>query len=171
LLAISAHKRQRQVFVVQNLRLLDANVISLADALFVKPYSYTGYKVEREELREIIARAWLLYEMNGIVSFEEQKKYSVVMDLPDSPEPFLYRYNLPSFWSEELSRAWSDWTFKAQAGESLDESISEQIRQLVAKGYTLEQVLQKFSSHPNKKSIRVLYHRALRKLKEEGVIQ
>jgi len=170
LLAISAHKRQRQIFVVQNLRLLDTNIISLADALFIKPYSYTGFKSERAELQEIISRAWLLYEANNIVTLEEQRKYAVAVDIPDSPEPFLYRYELPSFWSEELSRAWAGWTF--QQGEDEDKpTVKDRIRELIIKGYTKEQILRELEDYPNKRSVVTMYYQALKQLREEGIVE
>lgn len=168
LMAISAHKLQRQIFVIQSMTLLDRNIIALTDALFVKPYSYIGYRIEREEVREIIARAWYEYEKNNILSFKEQRKYAVVFDVPDHPEPFLYKYDLPSFWSEELSYAWSSWTFDSEREEKV--SISEQIRKLVASGYTWDQIKEEFSNYRNIKSLRAMYDRARRKLREEGII-
>ncbi len=48
----------------------------MCDVLMLKPYSYLSYKLEREELRELVARAWLKYEINNITTVEEQKTCS-----------------------------------------------------------------------------------------------
>jgi len=162
LMAISAHKRQRQVFVIQNMRMLDANVLGTADAEFIKPYSYLGYKIEREELREIVAQAWILFQKLG-VSFEESRKYAVAMDIPDAPLPFLYKYPLPSFWKPELSFVWEAWSFKSQRKETL----TEQVRELILQGKSLKEIQAAFPD-AKPKSIQVIYYRTRSRLRAEG---
>ncbi len=52
------------------------------------------------------------------------------MDLPDYPEPFIYKYKLPSFWSEALSRVWQVYAFKKQK-EKISESLTEKITDIM----------------------------------------
>ena len=164
LMAISAHKKQRQIFVIQSMNMLDKNIISLADTVFVKPYSYIGYRIEREELRDVIAQAWMLYEKAGITTLEEQRKYAVAIDVPDAPMPFLYRYNLPTFWREELSYAWAGWTFRSQRREK---TLTERVRELILQGKTLKEIQAAFPE-AKPKSLQVIYYRTRSRLREEG---
>ena len=129
LLAIHGHKKQRIIAVTQHLSLIDRNILVMCKYLAVKPYSYFSYKMEREELREIISRAWLLYE---ILKPESIKKYIILYNVTDSP--LIYRYDPPSFWSEELSHAWDIYTFKEikeQEDTGLGSSITEIIEDLM----------------------------------------
>ncbi len=161
--AISGHKKQRIIFVTQSLRIIDPNALATSlDALFVKPYKFTSYKMEREELREIISYAWLLFQENGIITREQQLKNVVVIDL--LPYPFIYQYSLPSFWRDEISYVWRTFRFNKQK-ENMKENITERVEAILSEkpDITLKE-LKRILKDVKYTSLKTIYYRVKARL-------
>lgn len=160
--AIAFHKKQSHIYVVQNMRLLDANIIAMIDVIMVKDYGYVQFKLEREELREIIGTA---HVMLSSIPFHERIKYAAVFGLYDLP-PFLLRYSLPSFWKEELAYVWSTYSFVSES-EAFTATLSEQIEDLIrTQKVTHWKDLQKFFPDKKPTVLKALFFRAKRRLRQ-----
>lgn len=161
--AISGHKKQRIIFVTQSLRIIDPNSLATSlDALFIKPYKFTSYKMEREELREIISYAWLLFQRYGIITRRQQLKHIVVIDL--LPYPFIYKYNLPSFWKDEISYVWKTFRFNKQK-ENMKENITERVEAILSENpnITLKE-LKRALPDVKYTSLKTIYYRVKNRL-------
>jgi len=151
LLAIHGHKKQRIIAVTQHLSLIDKSIIVMSKYLAVKPYSYFSYRMEREELREIISKAWLIYsklteefaDFIDNANLDEYDLHSLLKKLDmlkkthiiifGFDRPIVYAYDLPSFWNEQLSHVWHAWTFKKEIADrkEMGTSITEIIEDLL----------------------------------------
>jgi hypothetical protein len=159
--AIAYHKRQSHIYVVQNMSLLDRNVISLIDVLMLKDYNYVQYKLEREELREIVGTAAVMLRQ---ISAQERVKYAVVIGLYDYP-PFLFEYRLPSFWREELAYAWEKYSFESERAEAV--TLTEQIEQIISEGKAKSwRDLKPYFPQAKDQTLRVLFRRVKKRLAE-----
>lgn len=165
LISISAHKRQRHIYVIQNTRLLDPNIIALMSAIAIKRYNYISYMMERKELKELISTSWIIYEENGIISDLDIKRHVVFFQITDYP--FLYRYSLPSFWTEKLGRIWSVYSFRSQKIE-MQESLTEKITQLIVnKNIKSYKELKQYFPNTKLSVLKTLYYRVKKRLAEQ----
>lgn len=157
--AIAFHKRQSHIYVVQTMSLLDRNVISMIDVVMLKDYNYVQYKLEREELRDVVGTAAMMLRQ---IPLNERVKYAVVIGLYDYP-PFLFKYSLPSFWREELAYAWESFSFSTEK----DQSIAERIEELILSGQakTWKDLIPHFPS-VSRNTLRVTFYRVKKRLAE-----
>jgi hypothetical protein len=159
--AIAYHKRQSHIYVVQNMSLLDRNVISMIDVLILKEYNYVQYKLEREELREIVGTAAVMLRQ---IPPAERVKYAVVIGLYDYP-PFLLEYRLPTFWKEELAYAWEKYSFESERTEAM--TLTEQIERLIVEGKAKSwKDLKPYFPQAKDQTLRVLFRRVKKRLAE-----
>ncbi|MBI2632305.1 hypothetical protein HYW75_04845 [Candidatus Pacearchaeota archaeon] len=96
LLAIARHKSLTLIFITQNTGLIDKNVLKLADTLFIKEGSLLQLEMERPEIKKFYEKA-----KNYFNKLEKKEKVSYVLD---SDFEGVIEHELPSFWSEQLSR-------------------------------------------------------------------
>jgi hypothetical protein len=159
--AIAYHKRQSHVYVVQNMSLIDRNVISMIDVLMLKEYNYVQYKLEREELREIVGTAAVMLRT---IPPTERVRFAVVIGLYDYP-PFLLEYRLPTFWKEELAYAWERYSFESERAEA--STLTEQIERLIVEGKAKTwRDLKPHFPQTKDQTLRVLFRRVKKRLAE-----
>jgi len=164
--AIAYHKRQSHIYVIQNMRLLDPNVISLIDVVMVKQYSYVQYKLEREMLRDIVSTSVMMLRR---IPLSERKKYAVVVGFYDYP-PFLFKYDLPSFWKEDLAYLWESFQF-TDIEEIMHKTALETAIELIKQGKVKTwKDLRKYFPEKSDGSLQVLLSRARKRIKEESLI-
>jgi hypothetical protein len=141
--------------------LLDRNVISMIDVLMLKDYNYVQYKLEREELREIVGTAAIMLRQIPLV---ERIRYAVVIGLYDYP-PFLFEFRLPSFWREELAYAWERYSFESERAEAM--TLTEQIERLIIEGKAKTwRDLKPYFPQAKDQTLRVLFRRVEKRLAE-----
>jgi len=97
LLAITRHKNLSLVFVTQNTGLIDKNILSLTDTLFVKEGSLLQMEMERPEVKKFYEKA-----NKSLKQVKENRKSHVY--IIDSDFEGTLSYKLPSFWSNSLSK-------------------------------------------------------------------
>jgi len=157
--AVAFHKRQSHIYVVQNMSLIDRNVISLIDVLMLKEYNYVQYKLEREELREIVGTAAVMLRQ---IPPSERVRFAVVIGLYDYP-PFLFEYTLPTFWREELAFAWERYSFEHERAETM--TLTEQIERLIVEGKAKTwRDLKAHFPEAKDQTLRVLFRRVKKRL-------
>lgn len=98
LLAIARHKDLTLVLITQNTSMIDKNVLNLCDTLFLKEGSLLQEKMERPVLRELYKQA--NREFNKLNNTERIKHFFIF----DSDFEGLCQYELPSFWSDKISK-------------------------------------------------------------------
>jgi len=163
LVSLSAHKKQRHIYVIQNARLLDSLVISLMSALGIKRYNYINYLMERKEIKELVSTAWIIYEESGIYSDLDIKRHIVLFEICDYP--ILYRYPLPSFWSEELSRVWHIYSFKIREKYKITETLTERVMEIMkTKDIKKPSDLYPYFPNANRRSLNVIFYRVKKRL-------
>jgi hypothetical protein len=99
-LGLFRQRRQTLIFVVQEGRLVDRNIISSSDIMIFKNPGTMQLEFERPELKKILNRVKEAFDkVKG-----NKKSYAYVYC------PWyegMVECNLPSYWSEELSRAYA----------------------------------------------------------------
>ncbi len=96
-MAVARHKDLSLIFVTQNTGFIDKNILALTDTLMIKEGSLLQIEMERPEVRKFYEKSEeQLKHMKG-----NKKKFVYVMD---SDFEGIISYNLPSFWSDKLSK-------------------------------------------------------------------
>ncbi len=101
LMAIARHKNLTILFITQNTGMIDRNVLKLSDLLLVKQGSLLQLEMERPEIRKFYEKAESLFK-----KLEGDKRQYVYMI--DSDFEGALSHNLPSFWTENLSKSHSE---------------------------------------------------------------
>jgi len=106
LIELSRHKGWTLIYVTQESRKIDVNVLSGLDALFIKRPTDLRVSHERREIRDIISEALRLFKrIRG--NFRE---YVYVWSVnPDFEFKGMKRCGLPSYWNDELSKFYAGW--------------------------------------------------------------
>jgi len=136
LINLSRQKQQTLVFIVQEARQLDVNVVSQADVLIVKEVSDLSRDFERPQLRKYLDKA--RKELSNLEG--DKRDYSWVYAEQTDFQGLMLN-QLPSFWSDRLSRAFgraslSD-TPVVRKGKKLPrEEIKRKARKLRDAGYS-----------------------------------
>lgn len=101
LITISRQKSQILIFATHESRKLDKNVVSSVDAVILKEPGLFQREFERRELRNITDKA-----LNAFESYDkkDRERYAYVYS---SEFIGMLENRVPSFWSEELSRAFA----------------------------------------------------------------
>jgi hypothetical protein len=100
LVNLSRQKEQTLIFIVQEARQLDVNVISQADVIAIKELSELSKEFERRELRRFTDKARLAFALTS------GNKQSLTWVYSESVgEVGLVKNQLASFWKPGLSRA------------------------------------------------------------------
>jgi len=102
LINLSRQKDQTLIFIIQEARQLDVNIVSQIDVLAVKELSEFSRGFERPQLRKLTDKASIAFQtLQG-----DRRQWSWVHSEPTDYEG-LVRNELPSFWSPRLSRAFA----------------------------------------------------------------
>jgi hypothetical protein len=110
LVNLSRHKEQSLIFIVQEARQLDVNIISQADVIAIKELSELSKEFERRELRNFTDKARLAFALTS------GNKQSLTWVYSESAgEVGLVKNQLATFWKPGLSRAF--------VGDSSDHSV------------------------------------------------
>ena len=97
IMAIARHKNLTMLFITQNTGLIDKNVLKLADSLMIKEGSLLQVEMERLEIKKFYLKA-----KESLENIQGNKvKY---LYLVDADFEGLLTHELPSFWSQELSK-------------------------------------------------------------------
>lgn len=98
LLAIARHKDMTLLLITQNTAMIDKNVLNLCDTIVLKQGSLLQEKMERNVMKDFYKTA---NEKIKELPREERIKYAYILD--DDFEG-LIKANLPSFWSDKISK-------------------------------------------------------------------
>lgn len=97
ILSIARHKNLSLIFVTQNTGLLDKNILALTDSLLIKEGSLLQMEMERPEVKKFYEKAnKSLKALEG-----DRRSYFYLID---SDFEGTLSYNLPSFWTNNLSK-------------------------------------------------------------------
>ncbi|QQG39167.1 MAG: hypothetical protein HYS32_01790 [Candidatus Woesearchaeota archaeon] len=99
LLAIARHKGLSTILVTQNTSMIDKNVLRLCDSIILKEGSLLQEHMERGVINKFYEKARSSLEK---INKEERKKAFYIMDTEFEG---LCKADLPSFWSENLSKS------------------------------------------------------------------
>ena len=97
LMAIARHKDLTLIFITQNTGMIDKNVLQLTDTLLVKEGSLLQMEMERTAVQKFYQKAEKAFE-----KLQEKRKYVYVID--GDFEGVVW-FELPSFWSEKVSKS------------------------------------------------------------------
>ena len=103
LMTIARHKNLTLLIITQNSAMIDINVIRLADTLLFKEPSLLQSRFERKAIKDMFEKISPFFEGK-----EDAKKNFYVWD--DDFEGLL-SYDLPPFWSEEISKSFKGQKF------------------------------------------------------------
>ena len=103
LINLSRQKRQTLIFIVQEARQLDVNIVSQIDVLAVKELSELSRGYERAQLRQLTDKARAMFQgLSG-----KRTPWTWVYSEPGDHEG-LVKNELASFWKPRLSHAFAD---------------------------------------------------------------
>lgn len=101
---LSRHKGVTLIFVSQEARQVDKNIVSSADAIIFKNPGILQFEFERRELRRIAEEAGKMFDALG----GKSKHRSAYVFAPRSNFIGMLENSLPSFWTPSLSKAYAD---------------------------------------------------------------
>lgn len=139
LINLSRQKEQTLLFIVQEARQLDVNIVSQADVLAVKELSDLSRGFERPQLRKLTDKARAAFEtVQG-----DRRRWSWVYSEPAGYEG-LTPNELASFWTSRLSRAFvspSGGAAPARRGKRPShEELQQEARRMRAAGLSYAQI-------------------------------
>lgn len=102
LMAIARHKNLSLIIITQNSAMLDLNVVRLADTLFFKEISLLQARFERKAIGDLFNKVQGVFKK---IADGEREKYAYIID--DDFEGMV-SFSLPGFWSDNLSKSYSD---------------------------------------------------------------
>ena len=101
---LSRQRGQTLIFVVQELRQLDVNVVSQADVVAIKELSEISREFERKELRKVTDRARAAFAATPV---QDKRGLTWIHSEPTAFQG-LTRNEMPSFWKPALSRSFAE---------------------------------------------------------------
>ena len=132
--------RQRNcslIFITQNTGLMDKNIISLTDYIIVKELTKLQIEFERPEIKQLLQKVTERFaKISG-----NKEKYSYVITTKGDFED-LVENALPSYWSKELSNAYSsNFTFEEKPGMNITlEEKKNTAKRYRMNGYSYKQI-------------------------------
>jgi len=133
LLSVSRQRNQTILFCSHTLRKLDVGIVMDADAILLKEPSKLHANFERREIRDLTEEAWRKFD--GVDDSVGRKRRVVVFSHDYWGE--VLENPLPSFWSEELSRAFA--TIPLEEEEVEHREVLENILEIEESGdYNLD---------------------------------
>jgi hypothetical protein len=113
LMAIAAQCHQLLFLICQHTRQLDVGLVMEPDLIVFKKPSLLHIRFARPELRVDVQAAWDAFEK----ARGDKRAWSYVVDFHDGRTGFL-KNKLPSFWSQELSKAYALYELTASLNEN-----------------------------------------------------
>ena len=104
LINLSRQREQTLIFVAQEGRQIDKNIVSSADIIIFKSPGILQPEFERRELRRIAEEAKRMF---AAISNRDRNKWAYVY-APGSDFMGMVENSLPSFWSSGISKAYAD---------------------------------------------------------------
>ena len=104
LINLSRHRDQTLIFVTQEGRQIDVNIVSTASVIIFKNPGILQLEFERKQLRRIAEEAQRMF---AAINSRDKTKWSYV-HAPVSDYIGMVENSLPSFWSTGLSKAYAD---------------------------------------------------------------
>ena len=144
LLNLSRQQDKTIVFITQQSRHLNLDIVSSANAIVLKNPGILQSNFERPELRRIMAEAKLAFDsIRG-----DPKAWSYVYS-PDASFSGLVENGLPSFWSRKLSNIYGYGYQKEKAAERFPSSMSDvekrhQAKEIHQAGWSLSKITNYF---------------------------
>ena len=142
MLNLSRQRNQTLVFVSQESRHIDRNILSSADVIIFKEPGMLQPRFDRPELRDIAREAKLAFTtVSG-----DKRNWSYVYS-PSADYIGLLENKVPTFWNQKLSRAFAHNTGQSSAkkpkGMTLDEKILK-TKELTAGGWSITKLAEYF---------------------------
>ncbi len=139
LLNLSRQREQTVIFVTQEARQIDVNIASSANVLVFKEPSMLQFEFERRELRQLAQKATDAF--TGLSN--TLRKSSSYVHSPDNDFQGLLESELPSFWSNRLSKAFASEASTAPVRKPARPSRNEKQKraiELSKAGWSLSQI-------------------------------
>ena len=112
LVNLSRQKEQTLIFITQEIRQLDVNIIAQADVIAIKEVSEISKEFERKELRHFTDKA-----RDSFADLEGDRRPWTWVFSEAVGEVGLVENQLPSFWKPRLSRAFANTNSERPSGE------------------------------------------------------
>jgi len=137
ILGLFRHMETSLIFITQNTSILDKMVLGMTDFVIFKEISKLNIAFERKELKKIIED--VIKKFDSIKG--DKKNLNYVISADGNIEEFIEN-ELPSYWSEELSRAYqSGFLYEERFASKISrEEKRELARQYKAQGYSYKQI-------------------------------
>ncbi len=134
MLNLSRQRNQTLIFVSQESRQIDRNILSAADVIVFKEPGMLQPRFDRPELRDIAREAKLAFTtVSG-----DKRNWSYVYS-PNADYIGLLENKVPTFWNQKLSRAFACNTEQSSAKTPKKMTLEEKIlkaKELYAKGWS-----------------------------------
>ena len=142
MLNLSRQRNQTLVFVSQESRQIDRNILSAADVIVFKEPGMLQSRFDRPELRDIAKEAKLAFTtVKG-----DKRSWSYVY-APTADYIGLMENQVPTFWNQKLSRAFAHNTGQSSAKTPKKIPIEEKIlktKELYASGWSITRIAEYF---------------------------
>jgi len=139
LLNLSRQREQTLIFVTQEARQVDRNIVSAANAIIFKDLGVLQIAFERPELERLAAEA-----RQAFAAVAQKRNAWSYAYAPDADFAGLLPNELPSFWSDRLSRAFARGGAPATVIRSVKRASPQEraarARQLRAQGASLREI-------------------------------
>ena len=102
IMAIARHKDLTLIFITQQTRIIDVNCLGMSDILVFKEPSIMQEKTDRKEVKKFYEKIKYFFK-----SFSKENRKKFAYCFGDDFRGFV-GISLPSFWTDELSKSYSD---------------------------------------------------------------
>lgn len=138
-LNLSRHRGQTLIFVSKEGRQIDREIMSAASVLILRQPSAFQARYERKEVQDIVDAA-----MKAFAGLKDDPKKYAYAFAREAEFAGMLRIYLPSFWSEELSRAFRQYVASTNADMTAKMLTREEkirkAKEMRASGYSLRQI-------------------------------
>jgi len=97
------------IFITLNSAMIDVNIVRTIDTLILKEPSLLQEETERPFMRKFLKKADDMFD--GIPETDDPRSWCAIFD---TNEETMLKMELPSFWSDSLSKSWASYNEQAQ---------------------------------------------------------
>jgi len=142
MLNLSRQRNQTLIFVSQESRQIDRNILSAADVIIFKEPGMLQSRFDRPELRDIAKEAKLAF-----TTVRGDKRNWSYVHAPNADYMGLIENRVPTFWNQKLSRAFARNTGQSSAKTPKKMTLEEKIlkaKELYASGWSITRIAEYF---------------------------
>jgi hypothetical protein len=142
MLNLSRQRNQTLIFVSQESRQIDRNILSAADVIVFKEPGMLQSRFDRPELRDIAKEAKLAF-----TTVRGDKRNWSYVHAPNADYMGLIENRVPTFWNQKLSRAFARNTGQSSAKTPKKMTLEEKIlkaKELYASGWSITRIAEYF---------------------------